>query len=297
LNHGSKLMKGFIASSLVLLNFVVWATFSFTLGVLKFIIPFRPWRRLCSRMAGLIGISWTFFNDGVTWLARLTTFDVQGLEGLNKNQSYLVVSNHQSWVDIYVLFHALSGKIPLLRFFLKRQLLWVPFLGLGCWGADMPFVHRYSKQDLEKRPELKGKDFVKTKKLCEKFKGLPVSILNFSEGSRSTPEKRAQQGSPYRHLLKPKSGGTAFVLGSMGDQLDALLDVTIVYQGGTKTIWEFLSGRVPKILVRIRALPIPPEFVGRDYMEDEAFREAFQAWMRDLWAQKDVQIDQTLKTT
>ena len=62
---------------------------------------------------------------------------------------------------------------------------------------------------VEKYPEKKGKDIEATRKSCERYKDEPITLINFIEGTRFTPEKHAVQRSPYQHLLKPKAGGLA----------------------------------------------------------------------------------------
>ncbi|MEZ4565573.1 MAG: 1-acyl-sn-glycerol-3-phosphate acyltransferase [Desulfobacterales bacterium] len=48
-------------------------------------------------------------------------WDVQGLEGFSTDDSYLVISNHRSWTDIFVLQHIFNHRIPFLKFFLKKE--------------------------------------------------------------------------------------------------------------------------------------------------------------------------------
>ena len=183
-----------------------------------------------------------------------------------------------------------NRRSPFLKFFLKQQLMWVPVLGLAWWALDFPFMRRHSKETLERHPEWRGKDKQATRKACERFRHLPVSVMNFVEGTRFTPAKHAKQESPYTNLLRPRAGGVAFVLETMGDMLRAIVDVTIVYPDRRPTLIDLLADRVPDIHVHVRQLPIPPEFVGRDYENDAAFRAGFQRWISELWAEKDAQI-------
>lgn len=88
----------------------------------------------------------------------LAKWDVQGLEGLNKKNWYLLISNHHSWADIVVLCVLFRKHIPMNKYFLKQQLAWVPFIGLACWALDMPFMRRYSRSYLIRHPERRGKD-------------------------------------------------------------------------------------------------------------------------------------------
>ncbi|MCA9731174.1 1-acyl-sn-glycerol-3-phosphate acyltransferase, partial [candidate division KSB1 bacterium] len=186
--------------------------------------------------------------------------------------------------------------IPFPKFFLKQELIWVPFLGLAWWGLDYPFMKRYSKEKLEKKPHLRGKDIQTTRKQCEKFKSSPVSIINFLEGTRFNFEKRSKQQSPFTHLLKPKAGGVALVLSSMGDYLTNILDITIVYPGNNPPhrFWDLLKGKIPNITVRVNTLPVPENVVGKNYSEDHSFRENFQDWINDLWIKKDEQIEKII---
>jgi 1-acyl-sn-glycerol-3-phosphate acyltransferase len=206
----------------------------------------------------------------------------------------MVNCNHQSWVDILVLQHLLNRRIPLLKFFLKQQLIWVPVMGLAWWALDFPFMRRHSEEFLKKHPEMRGRDQETTRKACEKFSLVPTSVMNFLEGTRFTAAKHARQQSPYRHLLKPKAGGLALALNAMGDKFQAILDVTIVYPDGVPTFWHFLQGRMRRVVVRARVLPIPLALVHSDYTASAESRAAFQAWVQQLWRDKDAQIDALL---
>jgi hypothetical protein len=119
-------------------------------------------------------------------------------------------------------------------------------------------------------------------------------VTNFAEGTRFTPAKHAAQDSPYRYLLKPRAGALALALNAMGERFHSLLDMTIVYPDGAPTFWQFLCGRVPRVVVRARQLPIPPEFCAGDYSGDARFRDVVQHWLADIWAEKDWQIGMLL---
>lgn len=156
-------------------------------------------------------------------------WEVTGFNQFDIQQAYLLVANHQSWLDIVLMHRLFNRKIPVIKFFIKDQLKWVPLLGFAWWAMGCPFMKRYSKAYLEKNPHKKGKDLEATKKAIHSFQGQPVTIANFVEGTRFTPAKKALQGSEYRHLLRPKAGGISFVIGSMGSQIHKLLDLSIVY--------------------------------------------------------------------
>lgn len=281
-------LLGCLSASLIILNTLFWCLTFVPLTILKF-MPVPALQHFST--LGLIQMAenWVKGNSLIMYLTQSTRWDIQGLENLDKQHSYLVISNHRSWTDIFVLQHVFKGRIPFLKFFLKQELIWVPLLGLAWWALDFPFMKRYSRDFLQKHPELRGKDMETTRHHCEKFKKYPVSVINFLEGTRFKPEKQTKQASPYSHLLRPKAGGVALVLAAMGETLHQVIDVTILYpqnrQG--KIFWALLSGQLPEVAVRVRTLPIPENVVGRDYLSEPAYQEQIQNWVNGLWQDKD----------
>lgn len=260
-------------------------------ALLKFLLPAPPLRRALNHVLTAISENWIGVNSAMIRLfTRGHDWRIDGVEHLRRDGWYLVLANHQSWVDILVLQYVCNRRIPFLKFFLKQQLIWVPLLGLAWWALDFPFMRRYSKEQIARHPELRGKDVEVTRRACAKFAEIPVSVMNFVEGTRYTPAKHARQQSPYTHLLKPKAGGVAFVLETMGATLQAILDITIVYPAGRPTLADLLKGRVARVDVRVQRRPIPQELLGGSYEEDPAVRERFQAWINQLWAEKDALI-------
>jgi len=149
---------------------------------------------------------------------------------------------------------------------------------------------------IRKNPQLAGKDLETTRIACEKFKTIPVSVFNFMEGTRFTPEKHARQESPFVNMLKPKAGGAAFVLGSMGEQMQTLIDINIIYPDDNhKSPWDLCCGRINKIVVDVRKIDIPAEFLGKDYANNPEFKSNFQTWLNDLWFEKDQLITKLKK--
>ncbi|WP_257386765.1 acyltransferase [Tahibacter caeni] len=283
-------LRAALAFTLVAGSTLLHASALLPLAALKALLPFAPLRRCLSRALAAIAHSWIGFNSRLIRRAG-TQVRVDGADGLQREGWYLVVCNHQSWVDIPVLQLVFNDRIPLLTFFLKRELIWVPVLGLAWWALDFPFMRRYSRAQLEKHPEWRGKDLDATRRACEKFREQPVAIMNFVEGTRFTPAKHVQQASPYAQLLPPRAGGVAFVLQSMGPLLKELVDVTVVYPRGRPTLYDLLAGRVGEVRVEVRRRAIPPEFLTGDYQNDAAFRERFQHWLNALWQEKDARME------
>lgn len=270
------------------LNILLHIIFVFLFTLFKLVLPIPLIRRACSRALVWIAESWIGVNNVLFGLFTRIRWQLEGLDGLRRDGSYLVLCNHQSWVDIPVLQKIFNRRIPFLRFFLKQELIWVPLLGPAWWALDFPFMKRYSRQTLLRHPELQGKDREATRRACEKFRHMPVSVMNFAEGTRFTQAKHDEQKSPFRHLLRPKAGGVAFVLDAMGDALHAILDVTIVYPAGACTMMDLIAGRVREVRVHVRERPIGPDLIG-SYDDDPAFRGRVKAWMKELWADKDAE--------
>ena len=278
-------VRGTLSLLLFTINTIFWTIPIILVGLLKSLLPLSGWHKFYGRIQNSIGTAWILINDFNILLTNKIRWDVSGVDGLTRNEWYLVVANHQSWVDILVLQKIFNRKIPFLKFFLKKELIWVPFLGLAWWALDYPFLERSATT---------YKDTETILKACEKFRTTPVSIVNFVEGTRFTIDKHRKQSSPYTNLLKPKAGGIALVLNSMGKQIDSILDVTIAYPHGAQSFWAFLCGRIPEIKVRVESLSVDAKLLG-DYLHDRKFRKQFMLWLNALWAKKDNRMEMLLR--
>jgi 1-acyl-sn-glycerol-3-phosphate acyltransferase len=283
-----------LSGSLFVLSTSLWAGLISIGGLLKLLMPSIGSRNATTHVMNRFMWCWAYCNGGIINLIAKVEWDVKGLEGLDKNSWYLLISNHVSGLDIATQSYLLRNHIPMLKFFLKQELLFVPILGLGCWALDMPFMNRTSPAKLKKNPKLKGKDLQTTRKACEKFKRMPTSIINYVEGSRFTAEKHQRQASPYQYLLKPKAGGIAFTLTAMGEQFTNVLDMTLVYPGAPEQILKaMMLGKVNKIVLHVNTLPVPQMDAER-YFSDMHYRVEFQRWLNQLWLEKDQLIDDVM---
>ena len=127
-------LQGGIALLVVVVNTIVLTTVIVFFSIIKFIAPKGRARNLMTRLLSSLGELWVSINKCVVWFYRGMEWDVQCPDGINRRGHYLVFSNHQSWVDILVLQHCLNRRAPFMRFLLKQQLIWVPFLGLAWWA-------------------------------------------------------------------------------------------------------------------------------------------------------------------
>ena len=283
-------VKGVAVFSVVTVSTVIWFIPLFAFTVLKFIVPVRRFRVAMKRAIMAVGENWVSFNTWIFGAINKTRYSVTGLEGLSTEKWYLLMPNHQTWVDVIALQAAFNRHIPFLKFFVKQQLIWFPILGIAFWAMDMPFMKRHSKAYLQRHPEQKGKDLEATRRSCEKFRDIPTSVINFVEGTRFNEEKRRRRDSPFAHLLPPRAGGVAVALSSMGDMFDALLDVTIVYPRGVPQFWDVMCGRFPEVWVDVVQRPIEPWIVEGDYANDREHRRRFHRWLSEIWAAKDERL-------
>ena len=273
-------VKGVIASAVLLVNIATVYSLLFPLALVKMALPFTPVRKVIDSVLNALAEWWITVNTAWMKGVNATPWEVSGLEGFKVRGWYLVNANHQSWVDILVLQRVFNRRIPLLKFFLKRELIYVPIMGLAWWALDFPFMRR-------KGGKTAAKDIETARKSCEKFRVIPTSVISFAEGTRFTPDKHGQQKSPYKTLLKPKTGGLGMALETIGPQFDALVDVTIDYPEGVPTFWDLLTGRVSQVRVDVRQVKIPAELSNVEDASVGAYRTQLQAWINEQWQRKD----------
>jgi 1-acyl-sn-glycerol-3-phosphate acyltransferase len=282
-------LNGALTALLMVLNTVFWLPLILTAIIFKF-IPTDYTKKLANSILNFLVTTWISVNSLILDLTKNIRWNVSGLDNLSMKKNYLVLSNHQSWSDIVILQKLLNRKVPMLRFFIKQSLIWVPVLGLAWWALDYPFMKRHSKAEIARKPHLAGKDIEATRKACEKYKTIPVSVMNFVEGSRFTEKKRVEGQSSYKNLLNPRPGGTGLVLTSMGDYLSDILNVTIKYGENRRSFWGFLSSRVKEITVVVETIPVTEELKG-DFHSDKEYRERFINWLNKLWQDKDLLLE------
>ena len=261
------------------------------MAILKLILPIPFVRNFLSRAITAVGEFWISGNSIIFSTTNSTQWAVRGLENLDPDKWYLVVVNHLSWVDIVALQAVLNRRIPFLKFFIKQELIWFPFLGLAWWAMDMPFMKRYSKSYLAQHPEQKDQDLEATRKACEKFRATPTTVINFVEGTRFSEAKRIKRNSQFEHLLPPRAGGLALAIATMGDMFDVILDVTVVYPGAAAPkFWEMCCGEFKHFVIDIQQRPVDPWMTEGDYSEDREYRRRFHQWLTIIWQEKDEKI-------
>jgi 1-acyl-sn-glycerol-3-phosphate acyltransferase len=287
-----KTAKGVAGLSVMTINTIALTTLLCTLAIGKFLAPTEAIRNgMRSILAGLAE-TWISINNALFSLYSKPFWDIEIPANLDHRGCYLVSCNHQSWVDVLVMQRCFNRRLPFFRFFIKSQMFWVPFLGVAWWALDMPFMRRHSREKLARQPGLKGRDLENARKACEKFRTIPVAMTNFPEGTRFSAAKRDARKSPYKNLLQPRIGGLGQVMYALANELDALIDVTIIYPqirttGQAPTFWQLLTGEISEIIVRAECREIPPGLLGRNFRTDREFRQELEAWVSQLWLEKD----------
>ncbi|HEX5372681.1 MAG TPA: acyltransferase [Aquabacterium sp.] len=276
-------VKACFATVVLLTNIVIAFSMVMPLALIKLVLPFKPVRVVVDYVLSKIAEGWIGVNNFWIRTVNRGPWHVTGADSFRYKGWYLVSSNHQSWVDILVLQRVFNQRIPLLKFFIKHELIYVPLMGLAWWALDFPFMRRKGGASM-------AKDLETARKACEKFRLIPTSVISFMEGTRFTQAKHDQQKSPFQYLLKPKVGGIAMALETMGDQFDCMIDVTIVYPRGVPTFGDLLKGRVLDVQVQVREVKIPKELTSTDEASNPQYRATLQAWINELWAQKDRDI-------
>lgn len=112
-----------------------------------------------------------YFSGGVLWISGIK-LQVNGLENIDKDKTYVFVSNHSSQYDIVVLQKTIPNRMAMI---FKKELAKIPFFG---WQLFMgPYV-MIDRENYEKA--LKSIDEAKVK--MQKHN---ISIVVFAEGTRS----------------------------------------------------------------------------------------------------------------
>ncbi len=291
-------LRTFFALVIIFVNLLILPVIVILLAFIEKILPVKFLKNILHPLSHkILPNFWVSINSLAMDVASSTKWEINNNGELSTEGWYFLMCNHQSWLDILVLQRIFVGKIPMLKFFMKQELLWtLPIGGLACYMLDFPFMKRHSKEYLKKHPEQRDKDVETTRRSCEKFKHQPITMMNYVEGTRFTEQKRRARNSPYRHLLPPKAGGIAFVLATMDKQIGHIIDTTIIYHGGKSGLWAYFTGHIHKVTIYSEVIEVPEKLRG-DYYHDKDFRVTFQQWLNQRWQQKDEHIDQTLKAS
>ena len=262
------------ALAAITLNLVFWCVPLLVLVVLRGIAPpARAW----TQAAGEAVYRWAVAFDD--WWLR-------GVSGAvwhcpdpppARDAPCIVIANHRSWADVFLIQSAVAKRGPIVKFLCKRELVWIPILGLIFLAFDFPVVRRRGSRRLPES-ERRAVDRQRVRDACVTLRARPAAMLTFVEGTRFTPEKHARSASPYRTLLPPRAGGFEAIAASLEGDGAVVLDMTLDYPR-TADFWAFLGGAAGDIEVRAHAFPLP-----------EVLDAGPRHWLDARWRAKDAAL-------
>ena len=283
-------LVGFFTFILIIVELTIGFGTLAIINIPRAIFPFQSLKIKLSKVSNTIGEYTVYGLKVIMKIMHKDSMQVFDDNEFDKNAWYMAISNHQSWADIFILLVAAHKRIPLLKFFMKKELAWIPFIFLANKTLNMPFVNRHSKKQLEKNPDLRFKDYENTLKACKRFQRSPSTIFSYAEGTRNNPSKHLAQNSPYKNLLKPRIGGIATALSAMPN-IDVLVDYSVVYKSDKRGAWSFLRGDMRDVKVSVRKYTIPENLKNKNYSSDYEYRENFKKWIEEIWEEKDKEIE------
>ena len=284
-------LVGLITFLLILVELIIGFGTLAIINIPRAVIPLKSFKLFLAKISNKIGDLTVYGLKLIMLLMHGNNIQVINNEKYDMNKWYMAMSNHQSWADIFVLLTVANKKIPLLKFFMKKELWWIPFVFLANKTLNMPFVNRHSKKAIEKNPSLRTKDYENTLKSCKRFLRAQSTIFSYAEGTRFTSKKHKAQNSKYKNLLQPKIGGMATALSAM-PEIDTLINFSVVYKSKKRSAWSFLNGEMKDVKVFIKSYKIPENLKNRNYGSDNLYREEFKEWIEEIWDEKDRKIDE-----
>ena len=282
---------GLITFLLILIELIIGFGTLAIINIPRGIIPLKIFKIYLAKVSNIIGDLTVYGLKLIMLLMHGNNISIINDEKFSKNEWYMAMSNHQSWGDIFILLVTANYKLPLLKFFMKRELWWIPFVFLANKTLNMPFVNRHTKKEIEQNPSLRNQDYENTLKSCIRFLRTPSTIFSYAEGTRFTNEKHIQQGQKYNNLLIPKIGGMATALSAMPN-INTLVDYTLVYKSKKRDVWSFAKGDMKHAKVLVTKYKIPEYLKNRNYANDQDYRNEFKDWIESIWEEKDKKIEE-----
>ena len=282
---------GIVTFVLILFELIIGFGTLAIINIPRGIIPIKAFKIFLAKVSNYIGDLTVYGLKMIMLLMHGNNISIINDENFDKNEWYMAMSNHQSWADIFILLAAANYKLPLLKFFMKRELWWIPFVFLANKTLNMPFVNRHTKKEIEQNPSLRNQDYENTLKSCKRFLRTPSTIFSYAEGTRFTNEKHVQQGQKFNNLLIPKVGGMATALSAMPN-INTLVDYTLVYKSKKRDVWSFAKGDMKHAKVLVTKYKIPEHLKNRNYANDKDYRNEFKNWIESIWEEKDKKIEE-----
>ncbi len=248
----------------VLTNLTFWLLLLLPLALLRWLVPLPLISKICFVAVDFIYRQAVRINS--FWMQRVMGIQLLVDGEPNPHSAPVVICNHQSWFDIPILQELVTSEGPIIKFLIKRELVWVPVIGWICLALNFPRLYR------GKDKSLRAVDYAMIQSATESHGAKPGALLVFPEGTRFTTKKHRLQASPYSWLLKPKVGGLKIIKANT-DPATHVMDVTIDYGPKPVNIWRCLHGQPSIIRVKIRYYAL-------------AEITDIQTWLNDRWQDK-----------
>lgn len=269
--------RGVVSFSILFCYTLLGCATVYVLALAQFLCPVPRGRKQMRGANDGVITAWVFLNEAMCHVFRWIRIESKLPDTLaTRKDWWIIASNHQSWADIVILQIVFRKLAPPIKFFTKRELIWVPFLGFGLWLLRFPYVRRGKRYKGQSGHQLQQKNRRELKRAEQQFHERPISLLLFVEGTRFTHTKHAQQRSIYQHLLRPKLGGLAFSLDALDDKVDRIVNVTVNYEGAVPGFWQFLCGRCSHVTVQVETVPLTRDF-----------NKNLKKEVKKLWEEKD----------
>jgi 1-acyl-sn-glycerol-3-phosphate acyltransferase len=281
--HGISFLKGIPPLLYIVINLCFWLAPLIPLSLLKMIIPInRVQDTISSLMAWIYNLA-VWCDDFLFLRIMGIKLAVEGIKEQYPKKFYIIIANHQSWNDIFILQHLFNWRTPVLKFLVKRELIYLPLVGLICWAYGYPFLKRRSLKGRTRNGSQRHGDVVVLEKALDRFIRYPATVINLVEGTRFSPAKARGQKSPYEYLLKPRAGGLTTMLDLLGNRVEVILDVTIIYDCEDPTFWNFLCGQCRRVFIKVKEHSPDEISPARDF-------ETVATWIDGIWKEKDLKI-------
>lgn len=254
-----------VTSLWVAANLSLWLLPLLLFTILKILVPIPAVTRFTNAALELIYRA-AVWGDSF-WMTKIIGINIRFEGEMPDHPAPIVVCNHQTWFDIPVVQHTVAYEGPIVKFLIKRQLVWVPIIGWICYALNFPRLNRGEGDNARQ------KDYAAIKAASNTLSAERGALLIFAEGTRFTAQKHKNQSPPYQHLLQPRPGGLKIAL-ETAPPGTPVVDITLVYRNGQTNFWYGLHGACPNI-----------DVVIRQYAADDI--DDARSWLADRWSEKD----------
>lgn len=239
------------------------------------ILPFSTtqFRKLNTWLAWCL---WAWWDWGIRNLVGVR-IEFEGDE-LSKNETAIVIANHQGMADILVLLSMTNHYgMKDAKWMAKSVLKHVPFFGWSLRYVDFIMLKRNWADD---EANIKAT----FSRYCER--GDPFWVFLFPEGTRVTAAKlkastqwaQERNLTPTKHVLIPRPKGFLAARSGLDAKLNAIYDATVYYGNSVPTMTEIIRGDHDRVVIQTRRTPVSA--LPTD-------QEGLRRWLSETFQRKD----------